>query len=148
MTAKEERLARYQRALFEFLDDEVSSLAYYLCTMYIDMSILINLIEFRLQNDKGKYMALVKDMISGKSKRLIINIKDVFAKGMPACVAAILDSSCEGERSLVDALKILILKLDPNIGDRIDAFHIGFEGIINRFRAKRIYLEPSDVVIE
>lgn len=72
-------------------------------------------------------MALVKDMIGDKSKRLIVNINDVRKKN-PTRANALLNSAFDEQYAFSRALKEYVSTLQPSYAKTQDDFFIGFEG--------------------
>lgn len=72
-------------------------------------------------------MALVKDMIADKSKRLVVNINDIRKKN-PERAAALLVNAFEEQFALTKALKDYVSTLEPSYAKSHEDFFVGFEG--------------------
>lgn len=72
-------------------------------------------------------MALVKDMIGDKSKRLIVNINDVRKKNVVRA-AALLTDAFDEQLAFSRALKEYVSTLQPSYAKTYEDFFVGFEG--------------------
>lgn len=84
-------------------------------------------IRVRLQEDQGTYMALVKNMIGEKAKRLVVNINDLRKKN-PTRAATILASAFDEQLAFSRALKEYVSTLQPSFAKTYEDFFVGFEG--------------------
>lgn len=82
---------------------------------------------FDFQEDQGTYMALVKDMIADKSKRLIVNINDLRKKN-PARANDLLTNAFDEQLAFSRALKEYVSTLQPSFAKTYEDFFVGFEG--------------------
>lgn len=72
-------------------------------------------------------MALVKDMIAEKSKRLIVNINDLRKKN-PARANALITNAFDEQMAFSRALKEYVSTLQPSFAKIYEDFFVGFEG--------------------
>lgn len=79
------------------------------------------------QEDQGTYMALVKDMIADKSKRLIVNINDLRKKN-PQRANSLLINAFDEQLAFSRALKEYVSTLQPSFAKIYEDFFVGFEG--------------------
>lgn len=79
------------------------------------------------ETDQGKYSQLVKDMISDKSCRLLVNINDLRRKNSARAVS-LLNNAFEEQMAFHKALKDYILSVNPDYAKQNVDFFIAFEG--------------------
>ncbi|CAH3936399.1 unnamed protein product [Pieris brassicae] len=96
----DQRLRDLQREYLEFLDDE---------------------------EDQGIYMNRVKQMISEKCKRLIVNINDLRRKN-PDRAKNLLDNAFEEQIAFQRALKEYVSSIDPTYAKDQEEFFVAFSG--------------------
>lgn len=72
-------------------------------------------------------MALVKNMIGDKAKRLVVNINDLRKKN-PARASALLSSAFDEQLAFSRALKEYVSTLQPSFAKTYEDFFVGFEG--------------------
>ncbi|CAH2040167.1 unnamed protein product, partial [Iphiclides podalirius] len=96
----DQRLRDLQREYLEFLDDE---------------------------EDQGLYMERVKQMITEKSKRLVVNINDLRRKN-PARAKNILENAFEEQIAFQKALKEYVSSIDPTYAKEQEEFFVAFSG--------------------
>ncbi|CAK1543804.1 unnamed protein product [Leptosia nina] len=96
----DQRLRDLQREYLEFLDDE---------------------------EDQGIYMSRVKQMISEKGKRLIVNINDLRRKN-PERAKTLLDNAFEEQIAFQRALKEYVSSIDPTFAKEQEEFFVAFSG--------------------
>ncbi|XP_068622729.1 DNA replication licensing factor Mcm3 [Battus philenor] len=96
----DQRLRDLQREYLEFLDDE---------------------------EDQGMYMERVKQMITEKSKRLVVNINDLRRKNS-ARAKNILENAFEEQIAFQKALKEYVSSIDPTYAKEQEEFFVAFSG--------------------
>ncbi|XP_057658860.1 zygotic DNA replication licensing factor mcm3 [Diorhabda carinulata] len=79
------------------------------------------------ETDQGKYSQLVKDMISDKSCRLLVNINDLRRKNSTRALS-LLNNAFEEQMAFHKALKDYILSVNPDYAKQNVDFFIAFEG--------------------
>ncbi|XP_050677836.1 DNA replication licensing factor Mcm3 [Leptidea sinapis] len=96
----DQRLRDLQREYLEFLDDE---------------------------EDQGIYMEKVKQMISDKGKRLVVNINDLRRKS-PERARNLLETAFEEQIAFQRALKEYVSSIDPTYAKEQEEFFVAFSG--------------------
>ncbi|XP_069692646.1 DNA replication licensing factor Mcm3 [Periplaneta americana] len=96
----DQRLRDLQREYLDFLDDE---------------------------ENEGTYTQLVKDLVSDKSKRLLVNINDLRRRN-PTRAAGLLNNAFEEQLAFQRALKEYVGTVDPTYAKEHEEFFVAFEG--------------------
>ncbi|XP_037945606.1 DNA replication licensing factor Mcm3-like [Teleopsis dalmanni] len=100
MTEAEQYIRDIQREYLDFLDDE---------------------------EDQGIYAGYVKEMISEKSRRLIVNVNDLKRKN-PQRAQGLLNNASDEQLAFGRALKEYVSTVDPSLAKQHEDFFVGFEG--------------------
>lgn len=79
------------------------------------------------EEDQGIYSGHVKDMISEKSRRLIVNINDLKRKN-PSRALGLLGNASDEQLAFGRALKEYVSTVDPSYAKDHEDFFVGFEG--------------------
>ncbi|CAG9761851.1 unnamed protein product [Ceutorhynchus assimilis] len=77
--------------------------------------------------DQGKYSQIIRDMISDKSRRLVVNINDLRKKN-PQRALALLNNGFEEQLAFQRALKEMVSLIDITYSKEHEEFFIAFEG--------------------
>ncbi|KAL3283583.1 hypothetical protein HHI36_006721 [Cryptolaemus montrouzieri] len=79
------------------------------------------------EEDQGKYAQLVKDMVTDKNRRLLVNVNDLRRKN-PARAQSLLNNAFEEQLAFQKALKEYVSRIDNEFIKNNDEFFIAFEG--------------------
>lgn len=79
------------------------------------------------EEDQGKYSQLIKDMITDKSRRLVVNINDLRKKNSKRA-AALLNNAFDEQLVFQKALKEIVNQINYEYSKDIEEFFVAFEG--------------------
>ncbi|XP_068081318.1 DNA replication licensing factor Mcm3 [Anabrus simplex] len=96
----DQRIRDCQREYLDFLDDE---------------------------EDQGLYSKLVKNMVSDKKRRLLVNVNDLRRKNPKRC-SSLLNNPFEEQLAFERALKEYVGSIDPQYSKDTEQFFVAFEG--------------------
>nr|XP_037277703.1 DNA replication licensing factor MCM3-like [Rhipicephalus microplus] len=99
-TDAEQRIREYQREYLEFLDDE---------------------------DDQGFYSHKIKDLVTKKERRIIVNINDLRKKNAARAKGLLIHTS-EEIIAFQRALKEMVISVDPLLAKERDEYYVGLEG--------------------